>query len=429
MFVVLALLLLAIRQATPRPAFYLGMLQGMTGMSLTLAWLFHLFGPSAIPLHAILAAFTALTCALISLVVRRTGSDLAKVFAVAVLWTAVEYYRCEWFVLRFPWATPGTALGPTWLSPVLGVYGATFAMVAACAAVIHRRTRLGGLIGIAALAGLALFRPPPVELPGAAAVGVALVQSEECTSQPYLKLTEQALAKSPSLIVWPEYSLAYDVRKRSGIWQSLREMSVKSRAVMVVGTQTEVGPGARDWHNTALVLDRGQIVGEYHKARPVHFFDDGIAGNCFEPIHTRVGALGVLVCFDADYVELARRTVAAGAEFLIVPSFDAAPWSATQHLQHGALFRLRAAENGRWLACAASSGASQIIDPHGNVRAKLPVMEDGLLPGAIAPATGRTFFNRVGWLFPWLATAAAAALLASTFLRRWHLPKTTPNAF
>jgi len=130
--------------------------------------------------------------------------------------------------------------------------------------------------------------------------------------------------------------------------------------------------------------------------------------------------LGVLVCFDADYTELARRTVAAGADFLVVPSFDAASWSETQHLQHGALFRLRAAENGRWLACAASSGASQIIDPHGNVRNHLPLMTQGIMTGKITPSGERTFYNRFGWLFPWFTVAAAVLMVVRRLLGQWR---------
>lgn len=423
MFLVLTALLWAIRGTTARPAFYLGMLQAMTGYALSLAWLFRIFGFSALPLQAILALFTAVACGLVAWVARHARSDLAKVLEVAVLWTALEFCRCEWFVLRFPWATPGTAIGPTWLSPFLGAYGASFFMVGVCAALLWRRTRVGGVVGLCAMTALGFLRPGRVEPLPARAVAVALVQSEECVLQTYLSLTERALAGSPDLIVWPEYAVPYDVRRQAGSWEKLAGMSLRSGAVMVVGTQTGFGDGSDRWHNTALVLDRGEVAGEYHKARPVHFFDDGIAGSSWAPIRTRLGALGVLVCFDGDYTGWARRMVAAGAECLVVPSFDAADWSATQHRQHGELFRLRAAENGRWLACAASSGASQIIDPHGNTRAMLPVMEQGVLTGHIGLVTTRTFFNRVGWIFPWLDSAVAIGMMAWAAVRQLRLPR------
>ena len=422
MFVVVAALLWATRDVTPRVAFYLGVLHGMVGYVLTLTWFFHIFGAGAVALHAILAFFPGLTCALIAATRRCAGSDWLRALIVAVLWTAVEYYRCEWFWLRFPWVTPGVALGPTWLSPVIGVYGATFLTVAACAGLVRRQTRIAGFVGVVTLSCLAVWRPPPVNPAPDRSVAVALVQSEECAIGSYARLTAQALPAAPQWIVWPEYAVPYDVRQRPGSWNILTELSRKSGAVLVVGTQTEAGAGDA-WYNTALVVDQGTTIGEYHKARPVHFFDDGTPGHEFTPVLTRHGKMGLLICFDTDYVEPARRTVAAGAECLVVPSFDAAEWSATQHRQHGALFRLRAAENGRWLACAASSGASQLIDPHGNVRGALPLMTQGVLHGRIALENRRTFFNRVGWLFPWLDTAAAIAVLTWAALGAWRTRK------
>src|SRR5262249_22674372 len=40
-------------------------------------------------------------------------------------------------------------------------------------------------------------------------------------------------------------------------------------------------------------------------------------------------------------------------------------WSRVQHVHHELLVRLRAVENDRWILRAASSGRSEVIDPHG----------------------------------------------------------------
>jgi apolipoprotein N-acyltransferase len=182
--------------------------------------------------------------------------------------------------------------------------------------------------------------------------------------------------------------------------------------LLIVGTKTVVGDGDRDWRNTALVLDKGRVLGEYYKARPVHFFNDGIPGREFTPMQTRLGAFGTPVCFDCDYTEVARRMVQLGAEYFLVPSFDARHWSANQHWQHAVLFRLRAAENARWLAVAASSGVSQIVDPHGRVHASLPLMERGHLVYRIGRNKRKTVFTLVGWLFPWLTLACSSLMVA-----------------
>jgi len=153
----------------------------------------------------------------------------------------------------------------------------------------------------------------------------------------------------------------------------------------------------------------------------VHFFDDGIAGEKFDPHHTKLGRFSTPVCFDCDYTAVTRQMVRLGAEFLVAPTFDAAGWSANQHLQHALLFRLRAAEMRRWIACAASSGVSQIIDPHGNVHHSLPPLEEGTVTGRIGRETGETFFVRIGWIFPWLTLVVsiiATLVLAKTEIMR-----------
>jgi len=232
-----------------------------------------------------------------------------------------------------------------------------------------------------------------------------------------VELTKTARAESPDLIVWPEYALPYDVRKKPDDLALLHKLCADMEAILVVGAKTTIGPGDRNWHNTALTLDKDRVLGEYYKARPVHFFDDGVPGQSFRPIQTPLGAFGTPICFDCDFSDVPRKLVQHGAEFFAVPSFDARSWSATEHLQHAALFQLRAAETARWLACAASSGVSQIIDPHGNVHKSLPPMTTGTGTSRIGKSRGMTFFVRTGWLFPWLALGGTVLLLGYAGLK------------
>ncbi len=414
----LAGLLVATKGATSRAAFYLGMLYGILGYGGALYWLFHLFGAPALSLFAIFGLFTGLFCLSFDFLGKRLSSPLLQALTAATLWTGIEFYRSELFFLRFPWITPGSALGPTFLSPLVGVYGASFLVVAASAAFLRRKTLAAAVVLSSAVVLLGVFRPARIEADPESGTRVGLVQNEDCMLASYVLLTRTMKEDRPRLIVWPEFALPYDVRENRVDFRVLTNLCAEMDAVLVLGTKTVVGPGRRDWYNTALVLDRGGVLGEYYKTRPVHFFNDGIPGRSFDPIPTRLGCIGTPVCFDCDYTEVVRRMAESGAEFFAVPSFDARSWSRTQHLQHAALFRLRAAETGRWLVCAASSGVSQVVDPHGNVHGALPAMEEGVLTCRIDGRTRRTVFTRAGWIFPWLALAASVVLLGGCGLRR-----------
>jgi len=259
-----------------------------------------------------------------------------------------EFFRSEIFILRFPWITPGTAIGPTWLSPVVGVYGATFLMMATAAAFVFRKTIWLGAVLAAGVLCLGVFRPGMMEPPtGERSLSAAVVQSESCDLATYADLTRSIAGEAPDLVVWPEYSLPYDVRQHTYTFAELTNVCGEIGAVFVLGTQTKTGTCVYDWHNTALIMDKDIVIGEYYKARPVHMFNDGIAGKDFNPIQTAVGKIAAPICFDCDYSAVLRKMTKLGAEYFAVPSFDNANWSKTQHLQHSMFFRLRAAENSR----------------------------------------------------------------------------------
>ena len=110
---------------------------------------------------------------------------------------------------------------------------------------------------------------------------------------------------------------------------------------------------------------------------------------------------------------------------------DAAHWTARQHLQHGELFRHRAAETGKWMVISATSGLTQVIDPNGRRRGQLPMyQEDGLTPheGALLAsvdlAPGKTPYTRFGWLLgPTCAIATAAFVLFLSIEQRIKRPR------
>ncbi len=95
--------------------------------------------------------------------------------------------------------------------------------------------------------------------------------------------------------------------------------------VLVLSLFERRAPGI--YHNTAVVLEKdGSIAGKYRKMHipddPQYYekfyFTPGDLG--FRPIHTSVGEIGVLVCWDQWYPEAARAMALAGAEILIYPT-------------------------------------------------------------------------------------------------------------
>lgn len=157
----------------------------------------------------------------------------------------------------------------------------------------------------------------------------------------------QAKQAGSDLVVFPElfltgYHIGPESRKlteeATDAVADLR--SLTDDIVVVLGTPMF---GDSNIHNSAVVLSDGNVKGAYHKT---HLY--GSESETFEPgaelptFETPVGALGVEICYDVEFPEVARRLVTNGADILITISANMRPCVRDQELYHGT----RAIENG-----------------------------------------------------------------------------------
>lgn len=402
----LAGLLVALQGQKGARARAIGFLHGMTAFAIGLSWLWQIFGAVAVALWFVLAAFSALFAYLQSLAAARDVKGWSLAAFTAFNWCGWEFIRAELFPLKFPWMTAGLAIGPNRALPWIGVYGVSF-IVVMLAMLLAARCWRRALIPCALLLSASLFIPRAAE-PGAddpAAVKVAGLQMEGVSLDEFLGATRK-LPPDIRYVVWPEYAVPYDIRAQKRDWHLVQELCRERGITLTFGTQLHHQNGA-GWRNIALTVDPTGVRGEHNKVHPVHFFNDGIAGTAALPFATIHGNVGTPVCFDCDYEGVVRRMTAAGAESFIVPVMDAESWTARQHEQHAELFRIRAGENGRWMFVCTTSGVSQVIDPHGQVHARLGAMVDGRVTGTIRREARLTFYTRFGWLTPWLVLGVA----------------------
>ncbi len=405
--------LFALRDTRPAPALGLGLLYGVGLFAGTLNWLAALFGSFAILLFFILALFSTLFAAITASLAGPLAGRKWLPFAIGVLWTGTEYFRCEWFTLRFPWITPGTGLPPGYLTPWIGVYGVSLLVATAAAAIAFRQTKVG--LTLLAAVALTAYLPQPSTPEGH--LTVAAVQGEGVPFERLVALSKQAEAPLDA-IVWPEISVVPDIRTKPKQLAAVRQLLAENKAAfLTVGTVTKLDAGR--WSNTAVTIGPDTILGSYDKNRPVHFMDDGEPATSVPTIDTPLARLGTTICFDNDYAAVVRQAVLNGAELFLVPSMDAASWTARQHLQHAELARHRAAENGRWFVVSSSSGLTQVIDPRGRRIAELPLFDPGVLVAQVGKRSDLTFYTRLGWLIgPACTVLSVLLLIANSVLSR-----------
>jgi predicted amidohydrolase len=177
---------------------------------------------------------------------------------------------------------------------------------------------------------------------------------------------------------------------------SVREIARESGAVIVAGAAVPVDGTLR---NAALVVDSdGSLAGRADKLFLWHFDRRWFApGDRLEPVRTRFGALGVMICADGRLPTIARALVDRGAVALVMPT----AWvtsgrdpAALENVQADLLARVRAYENrvpfvaankcGSELNMVAYCGKSQIIDSDGVIVAIAGERQSETLEATIA---------------------------------------------
>jgi N-carbamoylputrescine amidase len=174
----------------------------------------------------------------------------------------------------------------------------------------------------------------------------------------------------------------------------MREVAREHGIVLVVPWYEEEQPGV--YYNTACVIERdGTVLGKYRKTHIPHvgpcfwekfYFKPGNLG--YPVFDTSVGRLGLIICYDRHFPEVARELGIKGAEIVFNPS-------ATVESLSRYLWELEqpahAVANGFWMAAsnrvgveaplnpAKFYGSSYFCSPRGKIIAQASDSEDEVL--------------------------------------------------
>jgi apolipoprotein N-acyltransferase len=124
---------------------------------------------------------------------------------------------------------------------------------------------------------------------------------------------------------------------------------------------------------------------------------------------------GPLICYESAFAPYARATANAGADAIVIATDDAWFNGTSEPYQHADAAVVEAVATGRWIVRAASSGISEIIDPHGTIVAELGVGRQGIVIGNVGKGT-TTPYDRSGvaWLVAMCFIIVAVSLAVET---------------
>jgi len=260
--------------------------------------------------------------------------------------------------------------------------------------------------------------------------------------QTLVKLTEDVAPQVRNgLTIWPETALPFYPPRHPLTEEFILPLLQRFDLCLLTGSPyrtIDLRNGREMLYNRALILDKnGNATQSYDKQHLVPFGEyiplrtllpffapvvetmmDFSPGVDQAPISCGKLKIGVLICFESIFPQLARRQVAKGATLLVNMTNDAWFGRSLAPDQHFSMSVLRAVENRRSLARAANTGISGFIDPLGRIIASSSIFEQASLAAGLPVYKGRTFFIDRGFYFAPGCLLLAVLLLAAN--RQWR---------
>jgi apolipoprotein N-acyltransferase len=412
-------------------------------------------------LIAYLAMFPALFALTLVWITRNLG--IRALWLAPAVWVTSELGR-TYFWSGFPWLLLGysqtTVLPVAQVASLVGVFGLS-ALVATVAtglafAVIStgRRAWMSAITPMAVVLALSVWGGIRIQRAELLAAGkplsIALVQGNVPQNEKwdpahapsilerYLSMTREAAERGAALVIWPESATPFFYEEDPGGAKQIRDVVRQTGIRLLFGTD-EIERGSQPkLYNSAFMLAPGgettavyrkmQLVpfGEYVPLKSLLFFVgslvEGVAD--FSPGERMVllpvdgATISTAICYEIVYPALVGRAIRDGSELLTTITNDAwYGYSSAPH-QHFLQASMRSIEQGRYLARAANTGISGIVDPYGRVVARSELFETAVLTGEVRLLSDVTIYGRIGDLCAYACLMLTlAAMVFAGYLR------------
>jgi apolipoprotein N-acyltransferase len=447
-------------------AFTLGLISGVVYFAGTIYWtgeVLRQFGGVPVPLAALamllLASYLALYPAFAALIMARLIERAGRraLFLAPAVWVATEYLR-GYLLGGFPWVPLGnsqvTVLPVAQLASVFGVYGlsALVAFVSASlayAALSAGRARLVGFgaavlaVGVVAAWGLVRISDGSLTREGTP-IRIGLLQgniAQEDKWNPrearrifttYIAMTRDVVRRGAEFVIWPESSTPFMFEEDQVGGAAVRDLARELGVPILFGSdQVDRSHNPVQLYNAAfLVTPGGETGAVYRKMHLVPFGEyipfknllyfvsplverlaDFAPGTSMTMLPVGAHQVNTAICYEVVYPSLIRGAVLAGSQLLTTITNDGWYGYSSAPYQHFELASMRALEQGRYLARAANTGISGIVDPYGRVVQRSAIFEQVGLVGEARLLTGRTIYARIGDLVAYVSMALTVVAL------------------
>jgi apolipoprotein N-acyltransferase len=471
-------LLKSLENESPSRAFRLGLITGAAHYLTLIYWIMVVLGHYGninpflclIPYFLLclyLALFPAFFSSLITLL---NGSRFALIL-MASFWVGLEYVRAK-ILTGFPWCLLGYTqykhLYLIQIADLCGVYGLSFLIVLLNGFIYRLLFRhhpkpnhalRWEILVVILVAGGTLayghYRLSEAQKgeKSRRQLNVAVIQGnidqslkwniayQTKTMETYQRLTLAAYDFKPELIVWPETSVPFFFQSNVEFSSEMSLLAKESGSVLIFGSPayTRLHEMTKYYNRAYLITpdehppqyyDKVHLVpfGEYVPLRNYLSFihrlvpaaGDFEAGDKIVPLNHGNFSLGILICFEAIFPELARAHAREGANILVNLTNDAWFGMTSAPYQHLSMAVFRSVENRLPMIRAANTGFSAFIGAQGKIVALSTLFEEDVLNAPVRiSASPLTFYTRYGDILVFSLLAIALCKIFSSLWKKW----------
>lgn len=471
-------LLTSIKNETPYCAFRSGLLAGTVHYLTLIYWIVVAMGHYgnlnvflSATLLFLLSLYLALYIALFSTLTIHFDKSRLFLLYMGSFWVGLEYIRAH-LLTGFPWCLLGYSqfrnLHLIQIADLSGVYGLTFLIVVVNCLIyrlLSKRNWRGIfsvkweflitalIISVVFAYGHFRLTQEPTGSESRSSVRCAIVQGnidqsvkwdpahQANTMLTYQRLTRAACDSKPELIVWPETSVPFFFQDNEEQSSLLYALARESGALIVFGSPAYKDiDGVRRYHNRSYALtplghplqyyDKVHLLpfGEYVPLKKLLFFvsrlvpatGDFEAGKKIVPLSQDKLCMGILICYEAIFPELARTHSREGANILINITNDAWFGITSAPYQHLCMSSFRAVENRMPMIRAANTGISAFIGTKGNIIEESTIFTEDVLKATLDISKSTlTFYARFGDIFALSALVISLVGTVSCLFTKW----------
>jgi apolipoprotein N-acyltransferase len=461
-------------------SFGLGWLTGFVASTGILYWVIlamHHYG--GIPISISLIILVSLTlylslyvgafAALLRLLQKKT--QWSPIILAPPLWVSLEYLRSN-LLTGFPWENLGysqyAALPVIQIVDVTGVYGVSFlvVLVNSLVSVGIERVRQTGrtprrvvfvlavVLGLLCSYGFMRIHQENHRISAQIPIKIGIAQGnidqslkwkiayQQKTLRTYQNLTEELAKRRPDLVIWPETAVPFFFPLDQTLSPIVQEIPSQAGFYLLFGSPFywETENQIRYLNSAFLLSPEGTIEGRYDKIHLVPFGEyvplrrflpfieplvesvgdlvsgSETVGSVLFPLPS--GRFGVLICYEIIFPDLNRRYIQRGADFLITITNDAWFGRTSAPFQHFSMATFRAVENRVFVARAANTGISGIIDSTGRVVLQTDIFSRRAVAGEIFLRGTETIYTRFGDVFAHACLVCSILPFAGAYLMR-----------